>query len=363
MRVGRDRAQHVLEVLEGESSLLARRCGAQPAARARHRVAHSLVLRRVVEPGELVRLADCREPAVDSRDRARGPLLAGAIVGPRLRGHERGDEQRADRELCGLAAVAQVGLKSAQVCVVGADRRLRPATAHQVGGVLDVGEQLGRQLGGQCRGVARVDRPVLGRDPCWQLSSHGCPFAAGAPAPILAAMRPISILASALAAIALAACGGSDDEGGGGGGGEKPAQQAQAGPDCVAMWNDRASADQRAKASLSHRGDAGEPVIVGRYSGEQFTSTGDGFDEGGSTMSTEIAVSKGDCVAVDLTGNDTEVNWAMVLAKRADGSGSDWYFLSSEKAHPLADPPPAVDGRVDTIINGFGDEAKLTPKP
>ena len=175
-------------------------------------------------------------------------------------------------------------------------------------------------------------------------------------------MRTLPTIAALLAALALAACGGDDDDSGGGGG-DKPAKQAAAGPDCVAMWNERASSDQRAKASLSHRGDAGEPVIVGRYSGEPFSGTGEGFDTEGSPTSADIAVAKGDCVAVDLTSNDTEVNWAMALAKTADGSGPDWYFVSTDAGHPLAKPPPPVDQPTDTIITGFGEDAKLTPKP
>ena len=165
-------------------------------------------------------------------------------------------------------------------------------------------------------------------------------------------------LVTVVATLALAGCGGSDDESTTT---TAPAQQS-AGSDCVASWN-RAPADQRAKASLSHRGDAGEPVIVGRYSGEQFTAVGDGFDAEGSTTSTEIAVDKGDCVAVDLTSNDTEVNWVMASADPIDGSASAWYFLSTDAAHPLAKPPPPVTDRTDTTITGFGEQAKLTPNP
>jgi hypothetical protein len=167
-------------------------------------------------------------------------------------------------------------------------------------------------------------------------------------------------LAIPVAALALAGCGGSDDEGGGDT--TAPVRQS-AGSDCVTAWNERASADQRAKASLSHRGDAGEPVIVGRYSGEQFTAVGEGFDAQGSTTSSEIAVDKGDCVAMDLTGGDSEVNWVMALAGRLDGSGSDWYFLSTDAAHPLAVPPPLVNERTDTTITGLGEAAKLVPQP
>ena len=167
--------------------------------------------------------------------------------------------------------------------------------------------------------------------------------------------------ATALAALTLAACGGSDD--GGGGDPSAPKQQASGTADCVSAWNDRASADQRAKASLSHRGDAGEPVIVGRYDGEPFSATGEGFDASGSPTTADIAVEKGDCVAVDLTSSDSEVNWAMALADKADGSGRDWYFVSADPSNPLAEAPPPVAERADTTITGFGEEAKLSPQP
>ena len=173
-------------------------------------------------------------------------------------------------------------------------------------------------------------------------------------------MRSRTLIAVVLAALALAACGGSDDEDGGG---EQPGgSAAKAAPDCVAMWNDRASADQRAKASLSHRGDAGEPVLVGRYAGEPFSASGDGFDAQGSTTSKEVAVANGDCVAVDLTSNDTETNWVMALAKGQDGSAAEWWFLPTDGDHPLADPPQPIDAQAQTIITGFGEEAKLVPK-
>lgn len=167
-------------------------------------------------------------------------------------------------------------------------------------------------------------------------------------------------VAVALAGLVLASCGGDDD---GDGGGEQTGGQATAAPDCVAQWNDRASADQRAKASLSHRGDAGEPVLVGRYSGEPFTATAEGFDAEGSSTTAEVAVAKGDCVAVDLTSNDTETNWVMVLAKRQNGAAAEWWFLPPDEKHPLTDPPQPLEGRAETIITGLGEEAKLAPKP
>ena len=167
-------------------------------------------------------------------------------------------------------------------------------------------------------------------------------------------------IAATLAALVLASCGGDDGDDGGG---EQTAGPTAAAPDCVAQWNDRASADQRAKASLSHRGDAGEPVLVGRYTGEPFSATAEGFDAEASPTTADVAVAKGDCVAVDLTSNDTETNWVMVLAKRQDGAAAEWWFLPTAEDHPLADPPQPLEGRAETIITGFGEEAKLTPKP
>jgi hypothetical protein len=172
-------------------------------------------------------------------------------------------------------------------------------------------------------------------------------------------MRKIPILLAALA-LALAGCGDSGD---GDGGSDESANQTAAAPDCVATWNDKASPDQRAKASLSHRGDAGEPVLVGRYSGGPFTATGETFDASGSPTTAEVAVAKGDCAAVDLTSNDSEVNWAMAYAKPEEGGGPGWYFLPTDADHGLAKPPPPLDGRVETIIAGFGEEARLSPKP
>jgi hypothetical protein len=172
-------------------------------------------------------------------------------------------------------------------------------------------------------------------------------------------MSRSTLLAAGLAAAAaLSACGGdsgNDDTGKRAQGGSASA----AAPGCIDKWNAAPSKDVKARASLSHRGD-GADVKLGAYTGAPFTATGESFDASGSTSSADISVTKGDCVAVDLTSNDTETNWVMVLPKTA-GGGRDWYFLDATGDHPLAKPPQKLDGEQTAAIKGFGDEARLEP--
>jgi hypothetical protein len=133
--------------------------------------------------------------------------------------------------------------------------------------------------------------------------------------------------------LALTACGDSDGDGGG----DKKTTGAKGASRCIELWN-QASPDLRAKASLSHRGDTGEAdVLIGLYKGKAFSATGESFDESGGTTSADVGVSPGDCVALDLTSNDTETNWVMVLAK-SESAGRSWYFLDESGAHLLAKP-------------------------
>jgi hypothetical protein len=160
-----------------------------------------------------------------------------------------------------------------------------------------------------------------------------------------------------VATLALTACGDSDGDGGGGGK-KSGAGGASA---CIERWNGETSPDLKAKASLSHRGDTGEAdVLVGRYTGKAFRATGDSFDASGGTTSTEVAVSPGDCAAVDLTSNDTQTNWVMVRARTEGGGKRGWYFLDETGEHPLAKPPPPLDQTAKTAITGLGEEAKLS---
>jgi hypothetical protein len=127
--------------------------------------------------------------------------------------------------------------------------------------------------------------------------------------------------------------------------------------DCFAAWNERASKDVKARASLSHRGDGEPDVHVGAYAGEPFTAEGETFDASGSTDSADVSVAAGDCVAVDLTGSDdAETNWVMVL------NGKQWYFLDETGSHPLAKAPQKLDGEQVVAIKGFGeDDVRLEP--
>lgn len=170
-------------------------------------------------------------------------------------------------------------------------------------------------------------------------------------------MRPLTLaVALALAlATAVPGCGGSDDDGSGSGG-----ERASGAERCVEEWNGRAPGDQRAKASLQHRGEGTEPdVVVGPFAGTDFTASGDTFDETGSPTSVEVSVRRGDCVAVDLTGaGDSETNWVMVLA-RPEGGAPAWYFLDQTGDHPLAKVPQPLESPARVRITGIGREARL----
>jgi hypothetical protein len=169
-------------------------------------------------------------------------------------------------------------------------------------------------------------------------------------------MRRATGLATALLVLlALTGCGDSDGDGGG----DEKTAEAKGASRCIEVWN-QASLDLRAKASLSHRGDTGEAdVLIGPYKGKAFSATGESFDASGSTTSADVAVSPGDCVAVDLTSNDTETNWVMVLAK-SESAGRSWYFLDESGAHPLAKPPQPLDKPARAELVGFGEEVKLS---
>lgn len=170
-------------------------------------------------------------------------------------------------------------------------------------------------------------------------------------------MVPIALLAALFAA----GCGGDDDDDGGGGTQSQPQQQpaAQGAAACLASWN-AANADQRIKASLTHRGDEPKDIYLGTYAGEPFTATGDYFDASGSTASEDISVARGDCVAVDRTSNEEETNWVMV-APKANGGGKAWYFVDETGDSPLAKSPQPLDGEQVVRIMGIGEDAKLLP--
>jgi major membrane immunogen (membrane-anchored lipoprotein) len=167
-------------------------------------------------------------------------------------------------------------------------------------------------------------------------------------------------LATALAGLlALSACGDSNDDGDGAADSGRP--EATGAGRCIELWNGEASPDLRAKASLSHRGDTGEAdILVGTYTGEEFSATGQSFDEAGGTTSADVSVSRGDCVALDLTADDSETNWVMVLAKSGSEAGRSWYFLDETANHPLAKPPQPLDRPARAGLVGFGEEAKLS---
>lgn len=169
-----------------------------------------------------------------------------------------------------------------------------------------------------------------------------------------------SRLATALAALlALSACG--DSNGDGDGAADRARPEAAGASRCIELWNGQASPDLRAKASLSHRGDTGEAdVLVGTYTGEDFSATGESFDEAGGTTSADVSVSRGDCVALDLTANDSVTNWVMVLAKSGSDAGPSWYFLDETANHPLAKPPQPLARPARAGLVGFGEEAKLS---
>jgi major membrane immunogen (membrane-anchored lipoprotein) len=168
--------------------------------------------------------------------------------------------------------------------------------------------------------------------------------------------RASGIAIALLVLLALTACGDSDGDGGG----DEKTTGAKGASRCIELWN-QASPDLRAKASLSHRGDTGEAdVLIGLYKGKAFSATGESFDESGGTASADVAVSPGDCVALDLTSNDTETNWVMVLAMSGGGAGSRWYFLDESGAHPLAKPPQPLDKPARAELVGFGEQVKLS---
>jgi hypothetical protein len=169
-------------------------------------------------------------------------------------------------------------------------------------------------------------------------------------------LRTSGLAATCVAILALTACGDSDDDEGGGGKAE-----AKGAARCIELWNGKASPDLKTKASLSHRGDTGEAdVLIGPYTGKRFSATGGTFDESGGTTSDDVAVSPGDCVAVDLTGNDTETNWVMVFARTDTGAGPSWYFLDETASHPLAKPPQPLDKPARAALIGLGAEVKLS---
>lgn len=158
------------------------------------------------------------------------------------------------------------------------------------------------------------------------------------------------------ALIAVAGCGSGDDDDGGGKG--KSAKGAGA---CVERWNNEATKDVKAQASLSHRGDTGVADIrVGTYTGKAFSSTGSYYDDTGSSSSAEVSVTPGDCVALDLTSNDSETNWVMVLSKAEGEARPAWYFLDATGTHPLAKPPQKLGEQQTVGIVGLGMEAKLS---
>jgi hypothetical protein len=176
----------------------------------------------------------------------------------------------------------------------------------------------------------------------------------------MAQTRMLSIVV-AVGLTALAGCGGSDSgTSDGGGASDKPMQQASSAEACVGSWN-AASKDVRAQASLSHRGDTPKDVYVGTYEGAAFKETGSAYDASGSPATADVSVAPGDCVAVDRTGSgDADTNWVMV-APKATGGGKSWYFLDETGSHPLAESPQPLDGELKANIQGFGEEAKLTP--
>ena len=168
-----------------------------------------------------------------------------------------------------------------------------------------------------------------------------------------------SLLATSLAAVALlSACGGSDD-GDANGNGDANGGGGAAKVDCIDSFN-KASRDIRAQASLSHRGE-GADIQVGTYTGAPFKETGEFYDSSGSSSTAEVSVMRGDCVAVDLTGGDSETNWVAVSVKGGGGTQPGWYFLDETGKHPLAKVPQPVGEPVRARIVGFGVEAKLQP--
>jgi hypothetical protein len=158
--------------------------------------------------------------------------------------------------------------------------------------------------------------------------------------------RRLAIATALATVLTVGACGDSDDDGDGDAG------------RCVELWND-ASPHVKERASLSHRGDTGEAdILVGPYMDTEFSATGESFDESGATITDDVAVSSGDCVAVDLTSNDTQTNWVMVLA--TSDAGRDWYFLDETDDHPLAEPPQPLDQPARAELVGFGEEVELS---
>jgi hypothetical protein len=85
----------------------------QSSPRAGERVAHTLVLRWIRDPRELVGFADRGDAPLDRRDRARIPLVTRPLVGSRFSRDERHDEERVDGQSVGLTAVAQVAEQDA----------------------------------------------------------------------------------------------------------------------------------------------------------------------------------------------------------------------------------------------------------
>lgn len=172
-------------------------------------------------------------------------------------------------------------------------------------------------------------------------------------------VRKSGLAMSLAALLALPACGDSNGDGDKAADGARP--EATGASRCIDFWNGQASPDLRARASLSHRGDTGEAdVLVGTYTGEAFSATGESFDEAGGTTSADVSVSRGDCVALDLTANESETNWVMVLAKSGSDAGRSWYFLDETADHPLAKPPQPLARPAHAGLVGFGEEAKLS---
>jgi hypothetical protein len=163
-------------------------------------------------------------------------------------------------------------------------------------------------------------------------------------------VREIGRLAAGAATVLLlvAGCGGDDD-----GDGKRAAEEKG----CVERWNEGAHQDLRAKLSLAG---AADEALVGRYSGEEFTTEAEDAAGGNSSDRT---VRPGDCV-VGRRGSLPD-EWLVFFLERTDAGGAAWYDIShnvSDDRHPLKVPSERVlDDPVRPRVVGLGVESKLQP--
>jgi hypothetical protein len=156
-------------------------------------------------------------------------------------------------------------------------------------------------------------------------------------------LSALRIIVAAAAALLIAGCGS-------GAGNEQAAKDT----DCLERWNDGAPEVFRTTLSLAGTSDE---VLVGPYSGADFTTVGESPSGGG-----DRTVRPGDCV-IARRGSLPE-EWLVYFLGRESGKPA-WYDISydiSDERHPLSRPTPSVfDGLVRASIVGLGSEAKLQP--